>query len=48
MPFAIWTRVGPRKHALDEGSYLPGEVAIFRGKDMPERAYPGIPDDILP
>ena len=34
MPFALWTRVGPRKHVLDGGTD-PWEKAISRGRKGP-------------
>jgi len=41
MPFALWTRVGPRKHVLD-GPRSPWEGAVIR-----ERACPVMTDDTL-
>ena len=38
MPFALWTRVGPKKYVLDGAQILHSKGAIIMGKDMPGHA----------
>jgi len=39
MPFAVWTRVGPKNHVLHRGPDHPWEGAILRGKGQSITKY---------
>jgi len=43
MPFALWTRVGPKKYVLDGA-----QILHSKGQLLWERTCPGMPDDTVP